>query len=135
MGGNSLRVRGTPHDAHATTELQRLAGHTHFQHAEAHVSGDPSSENVVSRVRRSRRSSRNARVPGRLVWLIVMGIAIGGVVLAPNRPARGVFVVLLVITAVAGVVTWLAGTAGRLSGSGKEMGDDWQNQWHAPPPP
>lgn len=98
------------------------------------MSVDPSSENVVSRVRRSRRSSRNARVPG-LVWLIVMGIAIGGVILAPNRPARGVFVVLLVIAAVAGVVTWLAGTGGRLSESGKEMGDDWQNQWHAPPPP
>lgn len=99
------------------------------------MSVDPSSEHVVSRVRRSRRSSRKARVPGRLVWLIAMGIAIGGVVVAPNRPARGVFVLLLVIAAVAGAVTWLAGTGRRLSESGKEMGDDWQNQWHAPPPP
>jgi hypothetical protein len=106
-----------------------------FRRSKTHAHTDQRVENVVSRLRPRRRSSRRlSRITWRVLW-IAIGIAAGGAIVTPHRPTRGVFLILLVSMTIGTAVAWLVGRGGLLSESDREMGDDWQNQWNAPPPP
>src|SRR5215218_1047549 len=101
------------------------------QRSKTQASAGPRADNVVSRLRPTRRSSRRvSRAAARRIWLIAMVVAAGGAAFAPYRPTRGVFLILLVIMTIGAAVSWLMGTGGQLSESDREMGDDWQNQWN-----
>ena len=94
------------------------------------------SENVVARVRAGARPRR--RVAPRVVRaaFVVGGTAAGiAAALAPTAFIRGVSLTSLVCIAIGAAVYWLSATGPRLSESGREMGEDWQNQQYAPPPP
>ena len=93
---------------------------------------DRSGLNVVSRARGNARS-RVSRRTAMLVLLTVGILAAGVAALAPTRFIRGVSLTALIFVAIGAVIAWLSGAGTQLSKSGRDMGDDWQTQWNAPP--
>jgi NADH:ubiquinone oxidoreductase subunit 6 (subunit J) len=87
--------------------------------------GDPvHTDNVVSRARAAGlHRSRLARAFTGHVLLVIALATVAAILFVPDRRIRGVLLVLLLAGAIGWTVAWLAGTRGRLSESGREMGD------------
>ena len=89
----------------------------------------PQSDGVVARIYpRVHRTRGYGRWVVRIVGiLITLGLLIG-VALARTPRQKGVCLVLLVATVIGAAIAWLAGADGRLSSSGRELGDYWRTR-------
>ena len=98
------------------------------------MKADRPNANVVSRLRPDRRATgQGTRRAIRRALLIVGILAAAGAVVAPTRPVRGVCLLVIVVVVIGSAISWLAGSSGQLSQSGREMGEDSQNQSFGPP--
>ena len=99
------------------------------------MKADRPKANVVSRLRPDRRAKGPGTRRAIRRALLMLGIlAAAGAAVAPTRPLRGVCLVVIVVVVIGSAISWLAGSSGQLSESGREMRDDWQNQLNGPPP-